>query len=80
MGRGEDARDAATNASEGRLQHARETADLVAKAQRNLDAEKERFRLWKEEVGSITLEEFIEFGNNCAKPDYDYFSYDTLHS
>ena len=79
MGRGEDARDAATNALEGRLQHARETVDLVAKAQRNLDAEKERFRLWKEEVGPITLEEFIEFGNNCAKPGYDYFTKLYIH-
>ena len=81
MGRGEDARDAATNALEGRLQHASETVDLlvVAKAQRNLDAEKERFRLWKEEVGPITLEEFIEFGNNCAKPGYDYFTKLYIH-
>ena len=79
MGRGEDARDAATYALEGRLQHARETADLVAKARRNLDAGKERFRQWKEEVGPKTLEEFIEFGQNCVKPGYDYFTTLYIH-
>jgi hypothetical protein len=79
MGRGEDARDAATNALEARLQHATETADLVAKARRNLEAEKVRFRQWKEEVGPINLEEFIEFGKNCVKPGYDYFTTLYIH-
>jgi hypothetical protein len=59
---------------ETRQQHARETADLVAKARRNLDDGKERYRRWKAEVGPTTIEEFIEFGQNCVKPGYEYFT------
>ena len=74
MGRGEETRVAVTNALEARQQHARETAELVAKALTNLDVGKENFRRWKAEVGPVTIEEFIEFGNNCVQPGYTYFS------
>ncbi len=63
MGRGEDAREAVTNALEARQQHAKDTADLVEKALQNLDAGKDRFRRWKAKVGPVTAAEFIEFGN-----------------
>ena len=80
MGRGEETRVAVTNALEARQQHARETAALVAKALTNLDVGKENFRRWKAEVGPVTIEEFIEFGNNCVQPGYTYFSNLSVHS
>jgi hypothetical protein len=79
MGRGDDAREALTIALEAHQQHARETLDLVGKAFRNLDEGKGRFRRWKAEVGPTTVEEFIEFGNNCVKPGYDYFTALYIH-
>ncbi len=80
MGRGEDAREAVTNALEARQQHANDTADLVGKALRNLDDVKDRFRRWKATVGPIiTAAEFIEFGNNCVAPGYAYFRQLYLH-
>ena len=63
MGRGEDAREAVTNALEARQQHAKDTADLVEKALKNLDAGKDRYRRWMAKVGPVTAAEFIEFGN-----------------
>jgi hypothetical protein len=71
---------APTTALEARQQHARETSDLVAKAQCNLDDGKARFRRWKAEVGPTNVEEFIEFGKNCVKPGYDYFTTLYIHA
>jgi hypothetical protein len=73
MGREDDVREATTNALAACQQHAKDTAELVAKAVRNLQKGEETFTQWKAEVGPITVEEFIAFGKNCVQPGYDYF-------
>jgi hypothetical protein len=73
MGRGDDVREATTNALAACQQHAKDTAELVAKAVRNLQKGEETFTQWKAEVGPVTVEEFIAFGKNCVQPGYDYF-------
>ena len=79
MGRGEDAREAVTNALEARQQHAKDTADLVGKALNNLGDGKDRYRRWKAKVGSVTAAEFIEFGKICVEPGYAYFRKRYIH-
>jgi hypothetical protein len=73
MGRGEDAREAVTNALEASQQHAKDTADLVRKVLKNLGDGKDRYRRWKAKVGPVTAAQFIEFGNLCVKLGYAYF-------
>jgi hypothetical protein len=73
MGRGDDVREATTNILAARQQYAKDTAELVAKAVRNLQEGEERFTQWKAEVGPVTVEDFIAFGKNCVQPGYEYF-------
>ncbi len=73
MGRGDDVREATINALAARQQHAKDTAELLAKAVRNLQEGEERYKQWKTEVGPITVEDFIAFGKNTVQPGYAHF-------
>jgi hypothetical protein len=53
MGRGDDVREAATNALAACQQHAKDTAELVAKAVRNLQKGEETFTQGRQKLGLL---------------------------